>query len=141
MKIMCSGWIAARLAWVALGILGAGLIALAKGPDASGVVCITAPLVVAGLVWASFDVVVVTPRRIYRGFRTIDVEKIEDFGLRKADRRASPNAPYHEGYEIVALTKDGDWPLGLFAEDRGRWGGVGPRIHVRMAALRKMILR
>ena len=137
---MCSGWIAARLVWVAMGIVGAGVIALAEGPDAWAVAPFAAPLIVAGLVWASFYVVVVTPRRIYRGFLSIDARRVEDFGLRKADRRASPNGPYREGYEIVALTKDDDWPLGLFAEDRGHWGGVGPRIHVRMAALRTMIL-
>jgi len=142
MKIMCSGWIAARLAVVLIGALGGGLIALSEGPEAWGVAVIAAPLIVAGLVWASFDVVIVTPRKVYRGFRSIDVEKkIDDLYLRPTQRIVSPNVPPHEGYEIVAVTRDGDWPLGLFAEDRGRWGGEGPRIHVRMAALRKMILR
>jgi hypothetical protein len=141
MKVMCSGWIAARLVVVFIGALFGALAALDMGPDAWFVAVVAAPLIFAGLAWASFDVVVVTRRRIYRGFRSIDVEKIEDFGLRKAERRVSPNTPPHEGYEIVALTKDGDWPIGLFAEDRGRWGGVVPRIYGRMAALRTMILR
>jgi len=61
--------------------------------------------------------------------------------LCSGQRSIAPNIKSVGGYEIVALTAEGEWRIGLFGQDLGRWGGIEPRIRARLIALREIMLR
>lgn len=44
--------------------------------------------------------------------------------LCSGQRSIAPNIKSVGGYEIVALTAEGEWRIGLFGQDLGRWGGM-----------------
>jgi hypothetical protein len=144
MRVLVSGWIMTRIAPT---LLIGGAVSLAAWAVFQGDAAQTIELVgfavamVACLVWAAGDVVVVTRSTIYRGFRSLELSKIHDLVLVPANRFIAPNISSTQGYEIVALTDEGAWRVGLFGPDMGRWGGVHPKIRARLAALRAAILR
>lgn len=70
-----------------------------------------------------------------------ELEKIQDLVLLPGERFIAPNIKSSEGYEIVAPTDEGEWLIGLFGKNLGRWGGIHPRLRARLIALREKILR
>jgi len=143
MKILCSSWIASR---IAPGLFFGAMAALFLLPEWDGddpwPVGVGFLLAMIGcLAWAANDVVVITGTTIHRGFRSLELSQIRELSLVSVNRFIGPNVASLPGYEIYALTSDGEWRVGLFGVDRGRWGGIDPRIRARLAALRKAILR
>lgn len=141
MKILCSKWAVRGLVVAVAGLFVSMMMFFADGGiDFVGLgLCLA--VVLGGLLWASCDVVVITPRKIFRGFKSLELEKIQDLVLLPGERFIAPNIKSCAGYEIVALTAEGEWRIGLFGEDLGQWGGIHPRIRARLIALREKILR
>ena len=140
MKILWSGWMVRGLLVAALGLFSMIMVVLTDGGFATLWPLTGLAVLVAGLLWASNDVVVITPRTIFRGFRSLELGKVQDLAIRPA-MRFVPRAAARQGYEIVAITASGEWPIGLFGEDRGQWGGADPRVAARLNSLKGMILR
>ncbi|MGV8848982.1 MAG: hypothetical protein ACOH16_05500 [Propionibacteriaceae bacterium] len=142
MKILWSPWIMSRIV-PGLVFGGAAAFFLLPGwegddPWPLGGGCLLA--MIGCLVWAASDVVVITRTHIRRGLKTLELSKIQDLTLDPVYRLMYPKE-WTKGYEIVALTPEGDWRVGLFGPDRGKWGGIDPKIRARLTGLRAAIMR
>jgi hypothetical protein len=141
MKVLCSRWMVRGLVVAVAGLFVSMMMFFADGGINFVGLGICLVVVLGGLLWASCDVVVITSRKIFRGFKSLELEKIQDLVLLPGERFIAPNIKSCKGYEIVALTAKGEWRIGLFGEDLGRLGGIHPRVRARLAALREKILR
>jgi len=121
MKVLCSRWMV-RVVAVA-GLFVSMMMFFADGGINFVGLGICLVVVLGGLLWASCDVVVITSRKIFRGFKSLELEKIQDLVLLPGERFIAPNIKSCKGYEIVALTAKGSG--GSDCSVRTSAGGVG----------------
>jgi hypothetical protein len=141
MRILCSRWIIARLALMACALAVIVLVFLTGTFPLRFVVGVVGVgAIVWGIRWASSDVVIVTRTRIFRGFKSLELAKVQDLVLAPTELDLGSGNKI-EGLQIVAVTGDGEWPVGLFSEGISPRWGVQPLVQARLIALRELILR
>jgi hypothetical protein len=141
--VLSTGWISTRLITVAMGLVVVlGSVLLYGGNERIMGIIVGSLFAVGACLWAARDVVLVTPTKLVRGLKSVRRDDVYDLALRPIDRSIAPNLKPVPGHEIVALTEQGEWSIGLFSRDLGaNFGGIHPRLQAKLAALRSVILK